>query len=91
MCSDFTTGVKISRLTDPLPSTVRVRDQAELAEVELQLVTGLAVVDPHRRAPPAAADIADLQGVAVQRPLRHHDPAAAEQLHRPSRPSAARS
>ena len=68
------------RMTHPAAAGRPVGHQPEPAEVDLALVARLAVVHPHRRAPPAPPDVAHLQRVTVQRALRHHDPASAEEL-----------
>ncbi|MGH9260921.1 MAG: hypothetical protein ACRD08_13660, partial [Acidimicrobiales bacterium] len=61
-------------------ATRRVGHQTEAPEVDLALITRLAVVHAHGCASPAATDVAHLQRVTVQRPLGHHQPSATEEL-----------
>ncbi|GGU47073.1 hypothetical protein GCM10010178_44490 [Lentzea flava] len=62
---------------DPAPPGGRVRDQAEPAEVDLDLLARLAVGHPHRRLP--AAETQFCHRIPVQRPIRHHHPAPPQQ------------
>jgi hypothetical protein len=67
------------RVHDAVTPGRRVEDQAHATEVDLQLVTRLAVVDPHRRTP-ATCPAAHLGHVALHRAARDLDPAASQQL-----------
>ncbi len=64
----------------PLLAGLRIGDAAELAEVDLQLITRRPVVHPDRRVPDRAADAEFLERVAVQRPLGHDHALALQQL-----------
>jgi hypothetical protein len=66
------------RVDHPAGLGDRVEEEAHPAEVDLQLLARLAVVDPHRRLVPAVAQL--LGAEPVQRALRHHHPAAGQQL-----------
>src|SRR3546814_17603331 len=57
----------------PLPPGLRIADAAALAEVDLQLITRLAIGDSDRRRTPGPAAAQLLQSVAMELPLRHHD------------------
>jgi len=56
------------------------RAEGHSSEVDLELCSGLAVCDTHRRAPVRTADAEDLEGITVQGALRHDDPTALQEL-----------
>jgi hypothetical protein len=68
------------RPTVPLLPGLRIRDPAQLAEVDLQLIPRRTVVDPHRRPSDRSANPELFEGVAMQRPRRHHHTSPLEQL-----------
>ena len=67
-------------MADTLTARLGVAQPAHLAEVDLQLITRLAVRDPQRDTAAAPAHVTDLLGVAVQGPLRDHHTLPGEQL-----------
>jgi hypothetical protein len=62
----------------PAPFGDGIEQQPHPAEVDLQLVAGLTVGDPHRRGP-SAAGTAQLRAITLHGPRRDHHPTAAQQ------------